>query len=83
MHIEAELDDTHAERLLQWQQHLNKPLADVVADLLARALDENPAPPESEGQKLLRILDEGGLIGCMHGDGNLSVEYKKHLWGNE
>jgi len=83
MHIEADLDDIHAERLLQWQQHLNQPLTEVVADMLARALDETPAPPETEGQKLLRILDEEGLIGCMHGDGNLSVDYKKHLWGSE
>ena len=83
MHVETELDEIHAERLLQWQQHLNKPLAEVVADMLARALDETPTPPETEGQKLLRILDEEGLIGCMHGDGNLSVDYKKHLWGNE
>ncbi|MFM8333254.1 MAG: hypothetical protein ACKN9T_16365 [Candidatus Methylumidiphilus sp.] len=83
MHMEAELDEIHAERLLQWQQHLNKPLAEVVADMLARALDETPAPQETEGEKLLRILDEEGLIGCMHGDGNLAVGYKKHLWGNE
>ncbi len=55
----------------------------VVAELLSRALDEIAAPPETEGQKLLRILNEEGLIGCMHGDGNLSVDYKKHLWGQE
>ena len=42
MHIEADLDDIHSERLLQWQQHLNKPLTEVVADMLARALDETP-----------------------------------------
>jgi hypothetical protein len=83
MHIEAELDDIHAERLLQLQRRLNKPLAEVVADMLAQALDASPEPPETEGQKLLRILEEEGLIGCMHGDGKLSVEYKKHLWGSE
>jgi hypothetical protein len=83
MSVETELDEIHAERLLQWQRHLNKPLAEVVADMLARALDETPTPTETEGEKLLRILDEEGLIGCMHGDGNLSVAYKKHLWGNE
>jgi hypothetical protein len=83
MRIEAELDDIHAERLLQLQRRLNKPLAEVVADMLAQALDEAPEPPETEGQKLLRILEEHGLLGCMEGDGNLSVEYKKHLWGRE
>lgn len=50
MHIEAELDEIHAQRLLQWQQHLNKPLSEVVAELLACALDKTPAPPEPMGK---------------------------------
>jgi hypothetical protein len=28
----------------------------------------------------LRILSETGLLGCMEGDGDLSVDYKHHLW---
>ncbi len=82
MHIEAELDDTYAERLLQLQQHLNKPLPEVVAHILEQALDKLPKSSETEGQKLLRILDEHALLGCINSDSNLSVEYKKHLWGN-
>ena len=31
MHIEAELDDTHAERLLTLQQRLNKSVSEIIA----------------------------------------------------
>ena len=36
----------------------------------------------TEGEKLLSVLQEEGLIGCLHGDGNASVTYKKALWDN-
>jgi hypothetical protein len=32
---------------------------------------------------MLNILADEGLIGCIHGDGNLSVNYKQHLWGSK
>ena len=83
MHIEIELDDIHAERLLQLQQRLNKPLSEIIANIVDRAVDDLPPPPETEGQKVLRILEEHSLLGCMEGDGKLSVEYKQHLWGSE
>ena len=82
MHIEAELDDIHAERLLELQKRSNKPLTDLIAEILAKAIDETTIQPETEGGKLLRIMEEHGLLGCMEGDGNLSVDYKKYLWGN-
>lgn len=39
MRIEAELDDLHAERLLALQQRLQKPLPEIVRDILAQAID--------------------------------------------
>jgi hypothetical protein len=83
MHIEAEIDDVHAERLLKLQQRLQKPLSEVLTDILSKAIDEGIEAPETEGQKMLNIFAEEGLIGCLHGDGSLSVDYKQHLWGNE
>jgi len=83
MHIEAELDDVHAERLLALQQRLQRPLSEVVADILTQAIDASILAPENEGQKMLNIFAEEGLIGCLHGNGNLSVDYKQHLWGND
>jgi hypothetical protein len=37
----------------------------------------------TEGQKVLRVLEQHRLIGCMEGDGNLSVDYKNHLWNDK
>ncbi|MDS4027981.1 MAG: hypothetical protein RKO25_13480 [Candidatus Contendobacter sp.] len=82
MHIETELDDVYAERLVELQKRLNKPLSQLVAEMLTKAIDEIPVPAETEGQKVLRILEAHQLLGCMEGDSNLSVDYKKHLWGN-
>jgi hypothetical protein len=77
MHIEADLDPIHAERLVLLQTRLQKPLSEILAELIDLALTklDNPVSPAYQ------ILQEEGLIGCMQGDGNLSVDYKKHLWG--
>ena len=38
----------------------------------------------TEGARVLQVLEEVGLLGCMEGgDGKLSEDYKQHLWGNE
>ncbi|MEI2773997.1 MAG: hypothetical protein V9G98_25880 [Candidatus Competibacter sp.] len=87
MHIEAELNEIHAERLLRLQQQRQKPLAEVVAEILADAIDHaietETQQPETESQRIYRVFEEAGLIGCFEGEGNLSVEYKKYLWGND
>ena len=82
MFIEAELDDAHSERLLALQERLQKPLTEIVVDLLAQAIDSKLGVDEPEGQKMLRIFAEEGLIGCIQGDGKLSVDYKQHLWSD-
>lgn len=83
MRIETELDEIHTKFLLELQHHSNKSLSQLVADILIKALDETTFPPETEGQKVLRILKEHDLLGCMEGDGRLAVDYKKYLWGQE
>jgi hypothetical protein len=85
MRVEAELDDVHAERLLRLQQQLQKPLPELVAEILAKAIDQVAATEASatEGQRIYRIFEEAGLIGCFEGEATLSVEYKKHLWGSQ
>lgn len=81
MHIEVELDEIHSERLMRLQQRLNKPLTEVAAEILAKAVDETTLPHETQGSKMLKIMEKHGILGCMEGDGTLSVDYKKHLWG--
>lgn len=82
MHIETELDDVYAERLVKLQKRMSKSLPQLVAEMLVKAIDEMPIPAETEGQKVLRILEAHQLLGCMDDDSSLSVDYKKHLWGN-
>jgi len=37
---------------------------------------------QTEGARVLQVLEEVGLLGCMEGgDGMLSEDYKQHLWG--
>lgn len=84
MHIEANLNEIHAERLLRLQQKHQKPLDEMVAELLAHAIDQaiDADAPETEGQRIYRIFEEAGLVGCFEGEAQLSVDYKKHLWKN-
>lgn len=87
MHIETEIDDIDAERLLAWQRRTSRPLPELVADLLKQALAETSPPPpkasETDGQRIYRLFDEAGLIGCGEGDGRLSTDYKQRLWSKE
>ncbi|MDP1666491.1 MAG: hypothetical protein Q8L79_15385 [Methylobacter sp.] len=83
MHIDVELDEIHSERLMRLQQRLNKPLTEIAAEILARAVDETILPNETEGSKILKIMEKHGILGCMEGEGTLSVDYKKHLWGTD
>ncbi len=83
MHIEVELDEIHSERLLILQRRLNKPLTEIAAEFLAKAVDESVTAHETEGSKMLKIMEKHDILGCMEGDGTLSVDYKKHLWGTD
>jgi hypothetical protein len=75
MQIELELDEIQTNRLLALQKHLNKPLTEVVTILLNQAIDEFST--ETEGSKMLKIMDKHGLLGCMESHD------RKHLWTQE
>jgi hypothetical protein len=77
MHIEANLDDIHSQKLLNLQENLKQPLAEILAsaiDLLSsQRLDKTtPAP-------LYQALEDIGFIGCIETDQQLSTTYKQHL----
>ena len=80
MHIEAELDDTHAARLLALQQRQNKSIAEVLIDLIDanwnQTLDANT---ENETSPLFQAFDSAGLIGCIATGEELSTTYKQKL----
>lgn len=77
MHIEAELDEVHAERLQRLQERLQASLPEA----LALAIDAALAQTETPGSHAYQVLNEAGLIGCFEDASSLSVDYKKHLWG--
>lgn len=77
MHIEADLDDIHAERLKLLQERLQKPLAQVLAEAIDAALAL--APETDEPSPLCQALDAIGFIGCIETDEQLSTTYKHKL----
>ena len=78
MHIEAELDDIHAERLQTLQERLQKPLADVLAAAIDAAWVQPPDDTE-EPSPLYQALGAIGFIGCIETDDQLSTTYKERL----
>lgn len=81
MHIEVELDEIHTERLMRLQQRLNKPLKEIAAEFLARAVDEAIEPHETEGSKVLKIMERHGILGCMGRGRHTVCRLQKNLWG--
>ena len=78
MHIEAELDDIHAERLNILLERLQKPLSEVLATAIDAALAK-PLPQREEdveASPLYQALDAIGFIGCIETDEQLSSTYK-------
>lgn len=79
MHIEAELDATHANRLLELQRRANKPLEEVLADAIDVAWQQSKAPEEDAKSPLYQAFEEAGLIGCIDTGGQLSSNYKAEM----
>ncbi len=79
MHIETELDDVYAERLLQLQSLLQRPLAQVIAIAIDNTLVQLTAEKNEEPSPLYRAFEEAGLIGCIETDEQLATTYKQKL----
>ncbi|MBF0471373.1 MAG: hypothetical protein HQL48_08360 [Gammaproteobacteria bacterium] len=56
MHIEAELDDIHAQRLLNLQQQRQQPITTLVAELLAQQIDALPNLEPVQAKSVLEIM---------------------------
>lgn len=76
MQINTELDAQHYEKLQQLQQLMGKNLR----TLLEFAIDDLYARHHvAVGHDVLEILRENNFVGCLHGDGKLSQNYKQVL----
>lgn len=65
MHIETELDDVYAERLLQLQHRLQKPLVQVITTAIDITLAQLDSEKNDEPSPLYQAFEEAGLIGCI------------------
>ncbi|MEN9361456.1 MAG: hypothetical protein RL095_2991 [Verrucomicrobiota bacterium] len=79
MHIAKDYDQVHTQILLELQQQWQKPIPEVL-DL---ALEIARLHSQPKVNPALALMQEAGLIGCLKGGGNLSVDYKDHLWGDQ
>lgn len=81
MHIEAELDEIHGQRLMDLQRRLQRPLPEVLAtliDLGQRQLPESETDLQ-EPSPLFAALEDIGFVGCMEADDSLAKDYKTRL----
>jgi hypothetical protein len=79
MHIEAELDPIHAERLRTLLSRLNRPLEEVLGIAIDAAMNRLDAEPQSAPSPLYAALDAIGFVGCIDDDEDLSVDYKARI----
>lgn len=80
MHIEAELDDAHAEKLFDLQKHLNKNVSEIIADLIDATWGKTTDTSiETESSPLYQAFNGAGLIGCIATDEELSTSYKDKI----
>lgn len=80
MHIEANLDDIHAAKLMHLQEQLKQPLADILASAIDSLESQRQEKVEvSDSVPLYQALENIGFIGCIETDQQLSTTYKQHL----
>lgn len=81
MHIEADLDPIHGQRLRALQDRLQKPLEEVLGvaiDAAFRDLEpgsDRDEPPSS----LFEALDAIGFVGCIEDDEEMASDYKSRI----
>ena len=82
MQITAELDSQHMEKL----HTLEKSLKKSTSELIAFAIDEiyNIEQIQTEGERVLAILQKTGYLGSIPDVTDLSENYKDYLdWGDK
>lgn len=77
MQITAELDNQHFEKLLKLQSELKI----NTAEFIAFAIDDfyNKRKTQTEGERVLAILQKTGFLGSMPDVADLSENYKDYL----
>ena len=80
MHIEADLDATHAQRLLDLQHRLNKSVSEIIADLIDANWSQSiESKTDNETSPIFQAFEAAGLIGCIATGEELSSTYKEKM----
>jgi hypothetical protein len=79
MHVEAELDEVHAERLLRLQRQSGKPLSEIVAEMLSQSIDSVRLAEGPDESPWYQTFVEAGLLGCVETGQQLASTYKEKL----
>ncbi|MEB3339093.1 MAG: hypothetical protein VKJ46_16600 [Leptolyngbyaceae bacterium] len=81
MKITVELESQDYQKLQQLQKNLGKDIDTVLMLAIEEFYDRHRV---AVGAKALEILQRNGFVGCLQGEGDLSVNYKQELdWGNK
>lgn len=83
MQLEIELDNDSVEKLAYIQKQTNQDVNDVIKQAIEQYYNQIQTTQVStlQNQKsALTIFNELGLVGCIQGDPDLSVNYKTKLF---
>lgn len=80
--LESE-NESNLKLLQELAEKLNIHCQLILKKTKSESIQLNETNSQTEGAKVLQIMEKYGLLGCLEGDGELSENYKQHLWGNE
>lgn len=82
--ISVRLPDGLEQQLIQFANQTHQSKTDVVRMALSRLFEAENPTTETEGQRVLRLLAQNGLLDSMHAPADLSVNYKSELdWSHK
>jgi predicted transcriptional regulator len=77
--LSIRLPDSLEQQLIQFASQTHKSKTEVVKLALSRLFEEVKPTAETEGQRVMRLFAQNGLIGAISAEADLSVNYKSQL----
>ncbi len=82
--ISVRLPNNLEQQLIQFANQTHQSKTEVVRMALSRLFEAEKPTAETEGQRVMRLLAQNGLIGSMNAPADLSVDYKSELdWSHK
>lgn len=77
--ISVRLPNSLEQQLIQFANQTHQSKTEVVRMALSRFFEAEKPTAETEGQRVMRLLAQNGLIGSMSAPTDLSANYKSEL----